>query len=309
MASEHGSFLQAERCPLSQRREALLHLAAVNDPSHQTDLQRALERAKAAPNVDWQGLRVVKRGAHIETALWVEPMEGNTARLWLPGVQHECLGTLLSDARQWVEAQGYTLCHVALGESDSHWEPALVKSAMERLAALWHLSVALSTPPAMSKTMPKTTPETLEVAPFGALGREAQLGLLQGVSDGSLDCPALLEALPIQTLLSGFYAGAPDAPRHWYRILHEGVTAGVLLLAPQSPARWELQLMGLLPGWRGRGLGRALLERAMRLAFQAGARELCLTVDAQNAPAIKLYLNAGFERESEQLLYAWRKPS
>ncbi|WNL38988.1 GNAT family N-acetyltransferase [Halomonas sp. PAMB 3232] len=292
-------------CPFKQRREALLKLGAVTDPSCQADLQRALQRMKRAPKSDWQGLRVVKRGAHIETALWIEPMEGAIARLWLPGVQHACVGALLRDARQSVDEQGVALCHVALAAGDRHWEPVLVESAMERLATLWHLNVTLSTLPAM----PETTPETLEVAPFDALNREQQLGLLQGVSDGSLDCPALLEALPIRTLLSGFYAGAPDAPRHWYRILHDGETAGVLLLAPQGPARWELQLMGLLPGLRGRGLGRALLERAMRLAFQAGARELCLTVDAQNAPAVRLYLDAGFERESEQWLYAWRQPS
>ncbi len=55
--------------------------------------------------------------------------------------------------------------------------------------------------------------------------------------------------------------------------------------------------MGLVPGWRGRGLGQLLLGEA--LAACPGRRffRVELEVFASNAPAIRLYERAGFRHE------------
>ena len=50
-------------------------------------------------------------------------------------------------------------------------------------------------------------------------------------------------------------------------------------------------------GWRGRGVGTALLAEAVRRARQAGAHKLALQVWPHNTAAIALYERFGFQRE------------
>jgi RimJ/RimL family protein N-acetyltransferase len=55
--------------------------------------------------------------------------------------------------------------------------------------------------------------------------------------------------------------------------------------------------MGLLPHYRGRGLGRQLVARAIRAACQAGIERVELEVFASNERAIALYRALGFVTE------------
>jgi ribosomal protein S18 acetylase RimI-like enzyme len=92
------------------------------------------------------------------------------------------------------------------------------------------------------------------------------------------------------------------------------VGAGVLLLAvnpndvvvgwcdvvrnPREGFRHVGRLgMGLLPGYRGRGLGRQLVAQAVRAARQAGIERVELEVFASNERAIALYRALGFVTE------------
>ncbi len=58
--------------------------------------------------------------------------------------------------------------------------------------------------------------------------------------------------------------------------------------------------MGLLPAYRGRGLGRALLERTLAAAREAGLTRIELEVLASNESAIALYERLGFEHEGRK---------
>lgn len=55
--------------------------------------------------------------------------------------------------------------------------------------------------------------------------------------------------------------------------------------------------MGLLPRWRGRGIGKRLMEAALAWAKQSGFERIELEVYASNAPAIALYRRFGFTTE------------
>jgi ribosomal protein S18 acetylase RimI-like enzyme len=57
-----------------------------------------------------------------------------------------------------------------------------------------------------------------------------------------------------------------------------------------------IQNLGVVPAWRGRGLGRALLLRALHGFRQAGLVRAQLEVTAGNAAAIRLYRRLGFRR-------------
>jgi ribosomal protein S18 acetylase RimI-like enzyme len=62
--------------------------------------------------------------------------------------------------------------------------------------------------------------------------------------------------------------------------------------------------LAVLPEQRGRGLGRALLAEAERLARRLGATTLKINVLARNAPAWSLYRSAGFRDYEITLLKA-----
>jgi RimJ/RimL family protein N-acetyltransferase len=55
--------------------------------------------------------------------------------------------------------------------------------------------------------------------------------------------------------------------------------------------------MGVLPGWRGRGVGRRLLERTIDAARAYGLARVELSVRADNQPALALYGKVGFAVE------------
>jgi RimJ/RimL family protein N-acetyltransferase len=55
--------------------------------------------------------------------------------------------------------------------------------------------------------------------------------------------------------------------------------------------------VGLLPGFRGKGIGRQLMRRTIDAAFAFGLTRIELTVRQGNANAIALYKSLGFEIE------------
>lgn len=67
--------------------------------------------------------------------------------------------------------------------------------------------------------------------------------------------------------------------------------------------------LAVLPAYRGRGVGRALLAAVERAAYEAGCCKLTLEVRGDNASARRLYQNFGFDPgENEQVAMAfWSK--
>ncbi len=63
---------------------------------------------------------------------------------------------------------------------------------------------------------------------------------------------------------------------------------------PDVPEAAELLRLGIAPGFRRKGLARALMERLCSLAFAVTDR-LLVEVSAQNEPGVALYRACGFE--------------
>jgi ribosomal protein S18 acetylase RimI-like enzyme len=57
-----------------------------------------------------------------------------------------------------------------------------------------------------------------------------------------------------------------------------------------------IQNVGVIPSYRGLGLGRALVRRALAGFCQAGLHRAYLEVTAENAAAVQLYRQVGFKR-------------
>ncbi|MBT2775144.1 GNAT family N-acetyltransferase [Halomonas sp. ISL-60] len=322
MTSQHPSSTpKVMPCPPDKRREALLQLAAAHNPKLQAALSAAVKAMYNQPDAEWEGLWVTLEAGQLTAAIWVQRLPMNMAQLWLPktglpktglpktelpkaGVSRaggEAADLLLDRARQWVKTQNIRLCHLELSCEDADTEGLLLKHAMQRLVCLAYLTGSSDRRLAMNEAVP------LSLQPFGGLSQADQLSLLAAVGQDSLDSRPLRDVLSVKELLAGFYQQVPQAPQHWYAVGYQGAVVGVLLLAPRPAlGRWELMLMGLTPDWRGRGLGRSLLNKALELAQQAGVQEMVLGVDEVNLPAKRLYQQAGFVRYAQQRLLAWK---
>ncbi len=71
-----------------------------------------------------------------------------------------------------------------------------------------------------------------------------------------------------------------------------GTVQGVMDRGPIG----AIQNLGVVPAFRGLGLGRALVRQALEGFYQAGLRRAYLEVTAENDGAVQLYRGVGFRR-------------
>ena len=88
-----------------------------------------------------------------------------------------------------------------------------------------------------------------------------------------------------------------------YRATQSGAVIGMVAIlftvstAEGSRAAW-LEDMVVHPDWRGRGVGRQLLNHALAEAKMAGCTRITLLTDAGNHRAMRFYLCARFSRSA-----------
>jgi len=120
--------------------------------------------------------------------------------------------------------------------------------------------------------------------------------------EGTLDCPGLLGLRQIDDIIAGHRATGRFDPGLWSVYELDGEPIAVLLLAP-VPAReaYELVYLGVVPAYRGHGLGAVLVRHALAGVAARGGGRLHLAVDAANRPAVKLYERHGFRTNAHKV--------
>lgn len=88
----------------------------------------------------------------------------------------------------------------------------------------------------------------------------------------------------------GFLPGAT-----WLIASAEGYVATVQGVIDQG-SYGAIQNLGVIPAYRGLGLGRNLIQRALDGFYKAGLRRAYLEVTAENNAAVQLYRSVGFRR-------------
>ena len=71
-----------------------------------------------------------------------------------------------------------------------------------------------------------------------------------------------------------------------------GTVQGVMDRGPVG----AIQNLGVVPAFRGQGLGKALIRQALEGFYQAGLRQAYLEVTAENSSAVQMYRSIGFHR-------------
>lgn len=227
--------------------------------------------------------------------------EGRTAVVWAPRLFVEEDSEVLADRllvplQAALQAAGIHIAQ-ALLECDAKSEgKTLERAGFNRVGDLLYM---VSLPQELQFVPPDemTSEPTPELA-FVVSSPEEEPRLervVEATYRETLDCPQLDGIREISDVLTGYRANGEFDPRRWLIVRYQDADVGCLLLSdyPET-GHWELVYMGLIPEVRGRKLGLEVVRHAQRIAREAGRDRLILAVDADNEPAIKMYMQAGF---------------
>jgi len=204
--------------------------------------------------------------------------------------------SLLEEVARQARGRNMQLLQVTVGP-DARLEGGVCRQAgFERLAQMIYMDSDLTKPLRPPQPIVDVQWLTYDNAVHPLFAR-----VVQGTYQRSLDCVGLNEVRHIEDILASHKAAGEFDPRFWLLARVGGEPAGIILLS-QLPERWALEVvyMGVLPVWRGRGCGVALLLQALQIARQQALTTLTLSVDATNVPALKLYERFGFRETARR---------
>ena len=188
--------------------------------------------------------------------------------------------------------------------------PALDRAGFQPLATLSYLRRAVrgtdsAAGPADREVKP-LAPPVLTWQRYSRLSHRRFADTIARTYADSLDCPKLAGLRTIDEVIETHKHTGRFTPRSWRLVLDGGRTVGVAMVNDLK-GRGELVYLGVVPEARGRGIGRALLARAIRDTAKRGLTRMGLAVDTHNTPAIRLYEWAGFHEIHRRL--AWFVPA
>jgi ribosomal protein S18 acetylase RimI-like enzyme len=200
----------------------------------------------------------------------------------------------------WLRARGVKVCQAFAAPAETEYAVPLERHGFRHVTQL----VFMQCEAGSVRDVPSPT---LRWSAWPERPAAEQLDLLLATHEGTLDCPELNAPRTPAEIVAGFQ---PDniTDRMWWTCRDEsGTPVGVLLVLGGPGGVLEISYLGLVAAARGRGLSRAIIRFAERVASDAEYRSLSVSVDARNTPAMRLYARHGFVEydRREVWLAAW----
>jgi aminoglycoside 6'-N-acetyltransferase I len=86
-----------------------------------------------------------------------------------------------------------------------------------------------------------------------------------------------------------------------------GMASGIHYVHPDKPAEFWINEVGVASSHRRAGVARALIEKLLSLAKDAGCREAWVLTDRDNVAAMRLYAaTGGEEAPTDQVMFTYR---
>ena len=200
--------------------------------------------------------------------------------------------------------RGVQLAQVLLDPADRPSHRLYEARGFGRVAELLYLQAA----PRRKGAAPPPLPPGFTWTAYGPDAHDRFVAAISESYRHSLDCPSLNGLRDMDDVMAGHKASGEFDPALWLLLSEtmdagaDTATRGVLLLSRTQPGDvLELVYLGLTPAARGRGLGDLLVRQALAATAAAGLSRLSLAVDAQNAPALKLYYRHGLRHVASKL--------
>lgn len=204
----------------------------------------------------------------------------------------EDLSRLLIFAVSRMDRKRIVLAQVLLSHCEHRMRAAFVRAGFTQLAELSYLERKI---PPLSRAPRVELSDECSIEPLtGANESDFKKALLASY-EGTLDCPGLCGLRSIEDVMAGHQATGVFEPDLWTLVRFRGEPAGVLLLASlPDQGVIELSYLGVGAEFRGRGLGKLLLQHGLRQLAGRAEERITLAVDEANSPALKLYRSRGF---------------
>ncbi len=221
----------------------------------------------------------------LRAAALVEALPGAMGVAWAPrGDSRDAIDAVTVAACAWLRERCVKVCQAFAAASEREEMAPLERCGFRHATQLVFLRGDLS---------PECEPtRLLSFAPARPPFSEEFAATLLATHAGTLDCPELNATRTPAEVLDGFTA-SPAVQWHLASLSGERVGVVVLEYAKDYGAA-ALTYLGVVPAARGRKLGAELLTFAVGEAVAARLLALNVSVDARNAPAMKLYARHGF---------------
>ncbi|NLX57980.1 MAG: GNAT family N-acetyltransferase [Phycisphaerae bacterium] len=276
-------------------------------PADDTQARRTIDAAPQSLGIDFRRQMVAVKGGRVLAACLHIMAPGHCATILPPGVSP----TLNADAQCRTAADliradvaacredGATLIQSLLAEGPEEFPAtAYLAAGFRHLTVLEYMECDLD----KRATAAAAGPWTWETYHDGLEGEFA--ALLEATYIDSLDCPGIDALRTPQDALDSHRASGLFTPQGWSLARCDGRAAGLVLVnRVAARSACELVYMGVAPAFRGRGLGRLLVQRAMNSSRLLKEPMLTVAVDVANTPARKLYLQAGMHIVNRRHVY------
>lgn len=258
-----------------------------------------LQDEGTAGRLSLDGLLAARRGEELVGACWCQVAPGRLATIWPPviaGDEADKLAMALMSAAVTVAVSRDAKLAKALvldpNGPDAEWYR---RSGFRHLTDRIEMSRTVDRAAASASTTPLEF-ESYSPAAHARLERIVERSYID-----SHDCPQLNGLRDANEVLESYRALGEFRADRWFIARHEQLDVGCAIVTDYPrEEQCELLYMGLAPEHRGQGWGISLVRNATSLARAIGRDRLVLAVDAQNQPALKTYLAAGFVEVERQ---------
>lgn len=249
------------------------------------------------------GVLAARNESRLVGALVCLPLPGASALFWPaqsapndPAVED----ALTDAARAWLRGRGVKLAQALLAPEETALAAPLLRNGFSHATGLWYLRRTFD----RLAAPPRTQDASLTYQPYPAVDPALFRQILGRTYEGTLDCPEVNGVRTTDEVIAGYRAPATHDPSLWWLALYGRTPIGVLLTTPVSDTGgWDLSYVGVVPELRRRGLGGALMRKALAEAHRAKAVEITLSVDERNHPARELYRRLGFRPYDRREVY------
>ncbi|HKQ47842.1 MAG TPA: GNAT family N-acetyltransferase [Phycisphaerae bacterium] len=289
-----------QRVPAAQARQVLrLTLASPGQTPSETEIHVAtfINHARAL-SLDLGQQWLAQEGGRIVAACSCLESPGRTGLLFLSayglcGGLRDALQDLIDHILADQAQRNLRLAQCLLNLDDRENDQILSQAGFHSITDLIYMECDVPRMALGWKESPVRT--DLCWGDYKTSGHQDFAELIQATYRGSLDCPAMTGLREIEDIIAGHKSVGLFQPHRWRLTRVQGSPAGCILLG-ENPLRriLEVAYMGVHTARRREGLGRLLIEDALRLAYHERFEKVTLAVDAKNEPAMRLYRGAGF---------------
>jgi GNAT superfamily N-acetyltransferase len=252
--------------------------------------------------IDFGGLHVAQRGGRLVSGILPVVSPGRTMLLLCPA-GNQGKGTdaataqLIDPVCHHGGARGIELAQTLIDPQDEALATLFTQGGFAKMAELHYLQGQ-----PMSEASFPPLPDGMAWTAYSAESHRLFGRIILDSYQNSLDCPALNGRRDIDDIIAGHQASGSFDPNLWFLLRERETPLGVLLLSESLRSdSIELVYLGLTPGARGRGLAELMMRQAFASVSARNQQRLCLAVDSQNTPALKLYYRHGMHRIASKL--------